>query len=181
MDEAALARKLNRHSRSALERAVVQYTPYVGAVLWGVLGGRACREDLEELSADVFLALWAHREEIHPECGLRPWLGTVARNKAKDWLRRHRDTLPLEDTVPDDLERGPEAAAERRDQAARLWAAGDSLEEPDRSLFFRYYYQGEKLKDAARALGLGASAAKQRLLRGRQKLKQQLMEGADAP
>lgn len=44
MDEAALVRKLNRHSRAALERAVVQFTPYVGAVLWDVLEGRACRE-----------------------------------------------------------------------------------------------------------------------------------------
>ena len=110
MDEAALVRKLNRHSRSALERAVAQYTPYVGAVLCGVLAGRACREDIEELSADVFLTLWAHREELRAENGLRPWLGAVARD-----------------------------------------------------------------------LGLNLSTAKQRLFRGRQKLKQQLMEGAELP
>lgn len=181
MDETALVRKLNRHSRTALERAVLQFTPYVGAVICGVLAGRACREDMEELSADVFLALWAHREELNPTQGLRPWLGTVARNKARDWLRRSRDTLPLEESVPDTPERGPEAAAERRDQAARLWSAVDSLEEPDRTLFLRYYYQGDKLQDVARDLGLGTSAAKQRLLRGRQKLKKQLMEGADEP
>ena len=51
----------------------------------------------------------------------------------------------------------------------------------DRTLFFRYYYQGDKLKDVARDLSLNGSAAKQRLLRGRQKLRQQLMEGGDAP
>ena len=181
MDEAALVRKLNRHSRSALERAVVQFTPYVGAVICGVLAGRACREDVEELSADVFLALWAHREELEAEQGLRPWLGAVARNKARDWLRRSRDTLPLDDSMPDDTERGPEAAAERRDWSARLWEAVDGMEEPDRTLFLHYYYQGDKLKDVARSLGLGVSAAKQRLLRGRRKLKQQLMEGAEEP
>lgn len=181
MDEAALVRKLNRHSRAALERAVVQFTPYVGAVLWGVLEGRACREDLEELSADVFLTLWAHREELDPTHGLRPWLGTVARNKAKDWLRRRRETLPLDETLPVDRQDTPEEIAQQRDQAARLWAAVDGLGEPDRTLFFRYYYQGDKLKDVARDLGLNSSTAKQRLFRGRQKLKQQLMEGGDAP
>lgn len=181
MDGAALVRKLNRHSRAALERAVVQFTPYVGAVLWGVLEGRACREDLEELSADVFLTLWAHREELDPTHGLRPWLGTVARNKAKDWLRRRRETLPLDETLPVDRQDTPEEIAQQRDQAARLWAAVDGLGEPDRTLFFRYYYQGDKLKDVARDLGLNSSTAKQRLFRGRQKLKQQLMEGGDAP
>ena len=181
MDEAALVRKLNRHSRAALERAVVQFTPYVGAVLWGVLEGRACREDLEELSADVFLTLWAHREELDPTHGLRPWLGTVARNKAKDWLRRRRETLLLDETLPVDRQDTPEEIAQQRDQAARLWAAVDGLGEPDRTLFFRYYYQGDKLKDVARDLGLNSSTAKQRLFRGRQKLKQQLMEGGDAP
>ena len=114
MDEGTLVKKLNRHSRSALEQAVVRFTPYVGAVIAGVLAGRACREDVEELSADVFLALWAHREELDPEQGLRPWLGTVARNKARE---------------------------------------------------------------VARDLGLGQSAAKQRLLRGRKKLKERLTEG----
>ena len=181
MDEAALVRKLNRHSRSALERAVAQYTPYVGAVLCGVLAGRACREDIEELSADVFLTLWAHREELRAENGLRPWLGAVARNRARDWLRRSRDTLPLDDAIPIGDRDTPEEIAQQRDQAARLWAAVDGLAEPDRTLFFRYYYQGEPLKDVARDLGLNPSTAKQRLFRGRQKLKQQLMEGAELP
>ena len=181
MDEGALVRKLNRHSRSALERAVAQYTPYVGAVLCGVLAGRACREDVEELSADVFLTLWAHREELRAENGLRPWLGAVARNKARDWLRRSRDTLPLDDAIPIGDQDTPEEIAQQRDQAARLWAAVDGLEEPDRTLFFRYYYQGDKLMDVARDLGLNASTAKQRLFRGRQKLKKQLMEGAEMP
>ena len=43
-----------------------------------VLAGQGAREDVEELTADVFLALWAHAGELNPEQGLRPWLGTVA-------------------------------------------------------------------------------------------------------
>ena len=105
----------------------------------------------------------------------------MARNKARDWLRCNRDTIPLDDSIPAAPEHSPETTAERRDQAARLWAAVNELREPDRTLFVRYYYQGDKLKDVAAALGLGLSAAKQRLLRGRKKLKEQLMEGADEP
>ena len=32
-----------------------------------VLAGRGAREDVEELTADVFLALWAHAGELDPE------------------------------------------------------------------------------------------------------------------
>ena len=59
----------------------------MSAVVVRVLAGQGAREDVEELTADVFLALWAHAGELNPEQGLRPWLGTVARNRAADWLR----------------------------------------------------------------------------------------------
>ena len=57
MDEKKLVERLQKRSRAALERAIDQYTPYVGVTAWRGLGGSASREDLEELVADVFLAL----------------------------------------------------------------------------------------------------------------------------
>ena len=65
------------------------------------------------------------------------------------------------------------------DQSARLWAAVDALDEPDRTLFVRYYYEGDKLKTVAAELGLSQTAAKQRLFRGRKALKAALQEGAE--
>ena len=180
MDERKLVQKLNRHSRGALDQAVSRYTPYVGAVLLRALAGRACREDVEELCADVFVALWANAPGLDPEQGLRPWLAAVARNKATDWLRRCRPTAPIPDNAPDPAP-GPEELAQRRDQSARLWAAVDALDEPDRTLFVRYYYEGDKLKTIAAELGLSETAAKQRLFRGRKALRAALQEGVEAP
>ena len=71
----------------------------------------------------------------------------------------------------------PQAEAERREWAARLWDAVEGLDEPDRTLFLRYYYCGDKLKDIARALGLTQTAAKQRLFRGRKALRDTLTKG----
>ena len=142
-----------------------------------VLAGRGTREDVEELTADVFLALWAHAGELEPEQGLRPWLGAVARNKAADWLRTHRAAVPLPENAAAPGGVDPQDEAERREWAARLWDAVEGLDEPDRTLFLRYYYYGDRLKDAARELGLSQAAAKQRLFRGRKALRDILTKG----
>ena len=127
----------------------------------------------------MFVALWSHAHQLDPEQGLRPWLAAVARNKAADWLRRCRPADPIPDNAPDPSP-GPEELAQRREQSARLWAAVDALEEPDRTLFLRYYYEGDKLKTVAAELGLSQTAAKQRLFRGRKALKAAL-KGVETP
>ena len=76
---------------------------------------------------------------------------------------------------------GPEDLILRREQEMRLLAAVEALEEPDRTLFLRYYYENEKLKDVARDLGMNQSTVKTRLHRGRKLLKQKLMEGGERP
>lgn len=178
MDERKLIKKLNKHSRDALDQSMTRYTSYVSAVILRTLAGRACREDVEELCADVFVALWAHADTLDPELGLRPWLAAVAKNKATDWLRRSLPSGPIPEDAPDPSP-GPEELAQRRDQSARLWAAVDGLGEPDRTLFLRYYYQGDKLKTIAAELGLSQTAAKQRLFRGRKALRAALQEGVE--
>lgn len=178
MDEKILVKKLNQHSRTALEQAVRQFTPYVNTIICHTLSGRASREDAEELAADVFLTMWNHAGSLDAQQGLRPWLAAVARNKAIDWLRLHRTCESLPEDIPDH-DANPERQVEQREWAARLWTAVNSLPEPDRTLFLRYYYQEEKLKTIAQELGLRQSAAKQRLFRGRKTLKAMLSEGGD--
>lgn len=177
MDEQTLAEKLKKRSRTALEQAVELFTPYVSTVAWRTLGQRAGREDLEEIVADVFLALWAYAPNLDAGQGLRPWLGTVARNKALDRLRRPVAAALDEDTPSPN--RGPEDVAESNDEARQLWRAVEALGEPDTTLFLRHYYYGEKLSDIAKELGLGQGNVKMRLSRGRKKLKELLTKGGD--
>ena len=68
----------------------------------------------------------------------------------------------------------PESTLEQRESGEALWRAVDALEEPERTLFLRYYYEGEKLKTVAADLGLNLSTAKTKLARGRKLLRAQL-------
>lgn len=183
MEDNRLVERLRRYSRSALEDAIRQYTPYVSVTVWRTLacGGTAAREDVEEVVSDVFLSLWEHAEELQEGKDLRPWLAAVARNKAIDHLRRTPATvLPLSDSdaAP---QPSPQEAAEQREWAERLWQSVEAMDEPDRTLFLRYYWYGDKLKDVARDLKLNLSTAKSRLLRGRKALRERLTKGGDAP
>lgn len=177
MTEAKWIQKLQAGDRFALNRAMDTYTPYLSAVVWRVMGPAATAQDVEEVVSDAFLALWSHRETLSPEKGLKPWLAAVARNKAIDALRASPlPSLPLE-TAEEKAGPGLDQEVERRMFAARLWSAVEELGPPDDALVFRFYYEGDRLKNIAADLGLSLPAAKVRLHRARQKLKGILTKG----
>ena len=177
MDDRKLAQKLKQGNRLALDRAMAAYTPYLSTVVWNALGPAASAQDVEEVVSDAFLALWSRRDSLQPEQGLNPWLAAVARNRAIDRLRAARPApLPLHEA---ETAGGPtpEQDLERRMFAHALRQAVEGLPPPDDQLVLRFYYEGEKLKDVARDLGLSVPAAKSRLCRARKKLKEILTEG----
>lgn len=172
-----LAEKLKRGDRLALNRAMDLYTPYLSAVVWRVMGPAAAAEDVEEVVSDAFLALWAHREELRPERGIKSWLAAVARNRAIDRLRTAPPpALPLEEAGNAGAG-SPEEELARRMFAQALRRAVESLPPPDDQLVLRFYYEEERLKDIAGELGLSLPAAKSRLSRARRKLKEILKKG----
>lgn len=61
MNEKKLVARLHRGDTAALAEIIEQYTPYVYAIVSNVLGGMLGEEDAEEITADVFTALWYNR------------------------------------------------------------------------------------------------------------------------
>lgn len=62
MTEEQLVKSLRRGDLSALEGLMDSYTPYVSSVISRILRGR--QADVEELTADVFLAVWDNRDKL---------------------------------------------------------------------------------------------------------------------
>ncbi len=174
MREAALLERLRRQDQDALDELTARYRSYVCTVLSNMLRGVGGWADVEELCADVFLALWQHAGEVR-EGSLKPWLGTVARNRAKSWLRARRE-LPMdldELDLPDDSP-GLEDEAIRKDLAAAVRRAVDSLRPKDREIFLRYYFYLQPAETIAAELGLAPSSVRSRLSRGRELLRKKL-------
>lgn len=173
MTDSALLRKLKSGSAGALEALIRRYTPYVSACAYRVMGALPY-EELEEAVADVFVELWRHAGELDPERSLRPWLATVASNKAKNRLRAYSPAAAIPDDAPAPVDL--QSQAEEKETGEALWQAVDRLDEPERTLFLRYYYEGEKLKTVAAELGMNLSTVKTKLRRGRLLLREQLRE-----
>ena len=168
MTERQLVKELARGELSALEALIRQYTPYVSSVAARILRGR--QADVEELTADVFLAAWENRDRLRPG-KVKGYLGAIARNRAFNRLRADRQNLPLEDDVLLLETDGPEKELDRRETARIVNEALSRLDRPQRELFVRHYYYGQTVREAALAMGVNQSTAKTWLRRGRETLK----------
>lgn len=168
MTEEQLVKSLRRGDLSALEELMDRYTPYVSSVVSRILRGR--KADVEELTADVFLAAWDNRDKLRPG-QVKGWLGAVARNRAFNLLRADHENLPLEEDVLLLKTDGPDRELDRKETARLVNQALARLDKPQRELFVRHYYYGQTVQEAALAMGLNPSTAKTWLRRGRETLK----------
>ena len=168
MTEKRLIQGMARGELSALEVLIERYTSYVSSVIARILRGR--QADVEELTADVFLAAWENRDRLRPG-KVKSYLGAIARNRAFNLLRADRVSLPLEDDVLLLETDGPEKELDRRETARIINQALTRLDRPQRELFVRHYYYGQTVQEAALAMGVNLSTAKTWLRRGRETLK----------
>lgn len=174
-EERALALLKNKEPEG-LGYFIDRYTPYVSAVIWNIVQPRLSRLDAEELCSDVFLALWQTAEKPHTG-KTKAWLGSTARHKALSRLRRAGFDLALEEDILSLPTDGPETLAEYRERQETVRRAVEALGPPDRDIFVRHYYYGQKTTQIAKEMGLRPDNVRQRMKRGRERLRRQLTQG----
>lgn len=171
-----LIQLLAKDDTAALSHIIDKYTNYVATVIHNQLGAFASQEDTEELTANVFVALWQNRSRLKTT-RLRGWLAATARNEARRHLRdRKLLTVSQEDVV---LVSGDiaERLAEAHERTRFIQNAILAMGWPDREIFLRYYYYDQKISEIADEMDMNADTVKSRLRRGREKLKSLIEEG----
>ena len=175
MTEEELHHKLTHRQQQALQEAMERYGSYVKTVIYNVLRSQGTREDLEELSSDVFYSLWEQAGTIS-RGKIKAWLGAVARNRAKSFLRSNHQTLPMDEDVLELPDASPENQALEKDLRRRLLAAVQSMSPVDKEIFLRYYYEYQTMEQISASMDIPVGTIKSRLSRGRRRLKQVIME-----
>lgn len=133
-----------------------------------------CRpEDLEELSADVFLRLWRSRAKLKDGADLSPYLAAIARNCMKNYFRTQGKQPPVRQSYEDLLLSDKSDLCRRcRDHRGNRLphpGAGQAGRSRDRSLVIRFYFYGEKTSALTKACGLTDTAVRLRLHRRQRK------------
>jgi len=124
--------------------------------------------DLEDLTHDVFVRVFAHLSDLDPQRPVKPWLFGFAFRIASEDRRRIRRRPPLvPDAVDDghvaDSKPGPfeQLVAQERRQLA--WAALDTLELGRRAVFILHELDGCAIPEVAESLGIPLATAYSRL------------------
>ncbi|MEG1584848.1 MAG: sigma-70 family RNA polymerase sigma factor, partial [Anaerovorax sp.] len=176
IDEKKLLMNLKRRRRDALEAVIALYTPYVSVIAYNIIGSAMTREDIEEVIADTFIGLWKHADSLDQEKGtIRGYLGAAARNCAKNKLREVRVHMELDENIAAEKQEILEDL-EQKEERRFLVDMISALGEPDSEIFMRYYYYDEKISRISKITGICDSTVKTKLVRGRQKLKNMIMQ-----
>ncbi len=169
-DETAALALMAKDNEMGLRWMIQRYTPYVSAVVWGIVGGQLSAQDAEEITSDAFLTLWRNRQKLRPG-KVKSYLGSIARSRAIDRLRQAGQDVSLEDEELVICSDTPEREVLLRESKELLRRYLMSLKAMDREILIRYYYLYESAPAIARRLGMRPDAVRQRLARAREQLR----------
>ncbi len=165
-------------AQRSYERSVRKYQHRIYGFAVYFLGDRV---EAQDVTQDVLLRLWQHRDEIDEERVLG-WLLRVTRNACVDALRKRkarRNVMTSDtDAVGYAIGKGPtpDVCAEAADFQGHLGRALSRIAEPYRSIVILREVQELKYEEISGTLDLPLNTVKVYLHRGRKMLREQLSE-----
>src|SRR5262249_50270601 len=126
----------------------------------------------EDALQETFVRALERLDGVDPH-HLRGWLFTVAYHQAMLARRRDRKHAPpgLGDGVVADPHPGPQAQAERGDDAGRRRARLERLPDGQREVIRQRVYEGKRFREIAAALGCPLNTALARMHEGLKRLR----------
>ena len=150
------------------------YYPFVYAIVIRIVNDP---HDAEEVVQDTFLNAYHGLAEYQEMAKFKNWLGEIARNRARSWLRKQRiDTVPI-DEVNEHLlgtQDLPDEQLVRHEQRELIRRAMETLSEKDREIARAYYLDGASYDELVSTHGLSYNAIAFRLSRAKRQLTKRL-------
>jgi len=159
---------------AAFEALVGRYRDELFHFLARFAGSRAAAEDIFQ---DAFLQVHLSIDTFDTDRRFKPWLFTIAANKARDYLRKRkrRPAMPLSAPVGDDAEGQtfidlmeadlpmPSEKVEREELSDRVATAVQLLPDHLREILLLAYFQKLSYNEIAEVLGIPLGTVKSRL------------------
>ncbi len=169
---------LQEHRRGRSERfelLVRRYSQELFRFAYRLLGSPAAAEDIVQ---ETFLQVHLSMERFDVSRRFRPWVFTIAANKARDYLRskKRRPEVPLDAVADGSLDGGatfsdsrsgksvgPVVALEREERSSRVRQLVEQLPPHLKEVLVLGYYHGFAYKEMANVLDVPIGTVKSRL------------------
>ncbi len=142
--------------------------------------------DAQDLTQDVFLKAWLHREQLRDPARATPWLLRIAANAAIDFQRSrlpHRTGASLDDESHGELRDSmqapgllPQEALLQSERHRRLWAALKVLSPKERAAVVMRDLEGLPNQEVAAALGCSMITVRTHIASARIKMRKHLLK-----
>ena len=150
------------------------YHAFVWAIVIGIVKNS---HDAEEVVQDTFLSAYRGLAQLEDSAKFKSWLAEIARNRARNWLRKQRgDTVSI-DEVGEHLlqtEDSPDERLTQQEQRESIRRIMETLPQKDREIARAFYLEGASYNELTNAHGLSNKAISFRLSRARRQLSKRL-------
>ena len=150
------------------------YHAYVYTIVIGIVNNS---HDAEDIVQEVFINTYRGLSQLEDTTKFKSWLAEVARNCARNWLRKQRvDTVSINEVSVDTLQtsESPDTRLIRDEQIELIRHAMKTLPQRDREIARAYYLDGASYDDLTRTHGLSYKAISFRLSRAKRTLAKRL-------
>ena len=172
-EEVRLVSRILDGGRDALEEFVLQFRPFIYAILMRHLN--LSRDDADEVFQRFLVHIWEgdfrRLRAWSRKAALASYLGKIARNLARDLRRERRWDLQIDDPH----EPLPECGPGETEREQMVQTALSELSPRDRELIRRRYYLGQTYREMGKDLDITANHAGVALARAQFRLKQILI------
>ena len=151
-----------------------EYCPFVYAVVSRIVNNS---HDAEEVVQDAFLNAYRGLTQLEDGTKFKSWLGEIAQNCARNWLRKQRgNTVPI-DEVSEQILQTEDSSDERlirQEQRELIRRTMETLPQKDREIAHAYYLDGASYDELISTHGLSYNAIAFRLSRAKRQLSKRL-------
>ena len=150
------------------------YHTYVCTIVIGIVKNS---HDAEEVVQDTFLSAYRGLTQLENSAKFKSWLAEIARNRARNWLRKQRGGVVSIDEVGEHLlqtEDSPDERLIRLEQRELILRIMETLPQQDGDIARAFYLEGASYNELTSTHGLSDKAISFRLSRARQRLSKRL-------
>ena len=170
----ALIHRAQSGDERAFAALMRKHYPFVYAIVTRMVKNS---HDAEEVVQDTFLNAYRGLTQLENTTKFNSWLGEIAQNCGRNWLRKQRgDTVSI-DEVSEQMLQTADSSDERliqQEQRELIRRTMETLPQKDREIAQAFYLEGASYDELTSTHGLSYSAIASRLSRAKRQLTKRL-------